>query len=329
MRLGATVPMTGRYAMQGRQMAAGLKLWAHRSGASLLLRDDESRPDLAAQAVERLFAEGCDILLGPYGSDSMRTVVASAPETVIWNHGAAADDIQRQAKVISMPSPSSGYLVALARVVARLRPGAVVAVVTAGGRFADYAWMGLLSEADRIDLKIAGQFTFGQAPGALTSRELDAVLTVGPIQREVTLFRQLAASRPTLLLGGIAPGLAAFPQALDADPEGLLAPVQWHQLLGQSPELGPGSAQVLEDARAIGLPALDYIAAQAYAAALLAAHILERHPDDPLGAARQLRTSTFFGDFELDPQSGIQRGHRLAVIRWRAGRQELLAVASI
>jgi hypothetical protein len=51
---------------------------------------------------------------------------------------------------------------------------------------------------------------------------------------------------------------------------------------------------------------------------------LELGPDDPLGDARRLRTTTFFGAFELDPATGLQRGHRLSVVRWGRARQELL-----
>ena len=69
---------------------------------------------------------------------------------------------------------------------------------------------------------------------------------------------------------------------------------------------------------------LDYVAAQAYATALIADHCLALAPDDPIGAARPLSTTTFFGAFELDPTSGIQRGHKLSVIRWRRGLQELV-----
>jgi hypothetical protein len=50
---------------------------------------------------------------------------------------------------------------------------------------------------------------------------------------------------------------------------------------------------------------------------------LELDPDDPLAAARRLGTTTFLGAFELDA-SGLQRGHRLAVVAWHSGRQELL-----
>lgn len=327
MRAGAPVPFTGRYAIQGRQMAAGLSLWADRSAASLVLEDDQSRPERAVRIFRELSAQRGDIVLGPYGSDCVRAVAAATPEALIWNHGAAADDVQRRSNVVSLPSPASRYLVALGRLVAQLHPGAAVAVVAARGRFADQAWMGFQAEAGAIGLEVVGRFTFSEASAGLQPGGVDAVLAVGPVAEEVTLFRQLAAHRSRLLLGGVSPGLAAFADALGGDPEGLLAPVQWHPSLGRSPALGPGSAQVLDDARRMRTTGLDYVAAQAYAAALVASHCQQRCPGDPASAARQLRTSTFFGAFELDPQTGAQRGHRLAVVRWRAGRQELLADA--
>jgi hypothetical protein len=111
---------------------------------------------------------------------------------------------------------------------------------------------------------------------------------------------------------------------LGGDPEGLLAPVQWHPETRTSPELGPSSGELVAEARASALGELDYVAAQAYAAALIAGRCLELGPDDPLGAARRLRTTTFFGAFELDPATGRQRGHRLSVVRWGRARHELL-----
>ena len=333
MRLVAPVPLTGRYAVQGKQMAAGLKLWAHRSGASLSLEDDESRPE---KAVAICAESASEIVLGPYGSDSVRAVARAFPDQAIWNHGAAADDVQQLPNVISFPSPSSRYLVALASGVAGIRPGARVTIVTAPGRFAEHAWTGFIAEADDIDVTIGGRFSF-DSPSALTGFEspsrlagegrggaVDAVLAIGPVDKEIALFRQLLASRRDLLLGGVSPGLSAFPQALGADPEGFLAPVQWHPEIGHTPAVGPTSSQVIEDAVALGLPALDYVAVQAYAATLIGSYCFERDPTDPARVARALRTSTLFGDFELDPDSGEQRGHRMGVIQWREGRQHLL-----
>jgi ABC-type branched-subunit amino acid transport system substrate-binding protein len=287
-----------------------------------VVEDDRSRPARAARLYAELVERGCQFVLGPYGSDSARAVAAARTGAVVWNHGAAADDVQRLPGVVSVPSPASRYLVALGRAVAALRPAATVALVTATGRFARFAREGLERAGPALGLGILACFSFRDPPAAAAAAGADAILACGPVGAEVVLFRALARLAPSTLRGGVSPGLAAFPALLGGDPEGLLAPVQWHPETRTSPELGPSSAELIADARASALGELDYVAAQAYAAALIAGRCLELGPDDPLGAARRLRTTTFFGAFELDPATGLQRGHRLSVLRWGRARQE-------
>ncbi len=293
--IGAPLPLTGRYAVQGAQARAGLELRARHTGARLVLLDDRSDPRQAARLHEDLVAGGCRLVLGPYGSDSTRAVARARAGRVVWNHGAAADDVQRLPGVVSVPSPASRYLVALGRAVARLHPGAHVAVEAAPGRFASEE---LQREAAVLGLRLVR-----------TPTKTDAVLYCGHLEWELERFR---LRRPGPLLGGIAPGLAAFAQLLGDDPEGLLAPVQWHPDLRVESELGPVT---------IGLE--DYVAAQAYAACLIAERCVELEPTNPLGVARRLRTTTFFGGFELG-QDGLQVGHHLSAVQWREGRRELL-----
>ena len=318
------MPVTGRYAVQGVQVRAGLELWASRAGTRLVLKDDQSQPARVARLHAELVERGCQFVLGPYGSDSARALAAARPRAVIWNHGAAADDVQRLPGVVSVPSPASRYLVALGQAVAALRPGATIALVIATGRFAGFAREGLERAEEALGLGILARFSFRDPPAAVAAAGADAILACGPVGAEVMLFRALARLAPSTLRGGISPGLAAFPDLLGGDPEGLLAPVQWHPDTRTSPELGPSTAQLVADAGASALGELDYVAAQAYAAALIAGRCLELGPDDPLGAARRLRATTFFGAFELDPATGLQRGHRLSVVRWGRTRQELL-----
>lgn len=304
-------------------MLSGLKLWAARSGAVLDVEDDGSDPTRAAMLHQRLLARGA-LVLGPYGSDSTRAVATAHHGSLIWNHGAAADDVQRLPGVVSILSPSSEYLVALARGISLLRPGAAVAVAAARGAFARYAQRGLEAYAGRFGLTLVGTFEFTQAPAAIVERHPDAVLAIGPVQQELALIRQLRRLLPDALVGGVSPGLASFPELFEQNPEDLIAVLQWHPQVGQSPALGPDSMTVLQEARAERLPELDSVAAQVYAAALIAMRCLELRPEDPLAAARSLHTTTFFGAFELDPQTGIQTGHRLCVGRWHRGRLELL-----
>src|SRR5262249_19368426 len=151
----------------------------------------------------------------------------------------------------------SRYLVALGRAVAQLRPAAGVAIATAAGRFAEFAAEGLKQHAAALGLELVDDI-----------EEADTLLACGPLNWEIDLFHRIGRRR---LLGGCSPALAAFPQLLGADPEGLLAPVQWHPDLRTRPELGPAIVKLD-----------DYLSAQAYAACLIAERCLELDPDQPL-----------------------------------------------
>jgi ABC-type branched-subunit amino acid transport system substrate-binding protein len=315
--------VTGRYARQGVQLRAGVELWAARAGARLLIEDDRSSPQRAVEVHARLVARGCAFVLGPYGGDCTRAVARAAGGALVWNHGGAADDVQRLPGVVSVCSPASRYLVALARAVVALRPDARVAIVTARSPFGRLAREGLEREARSIGVSIAASFSFADTRERIADFGADAVLACGPLELELELFRAIRSRAPQTVLGGVSPGLSAFPADLGQDPEGLLAVAQWHPALGAEPRIGPPSSEVVREARARGVE-LDYVGAQAYAAALIAAHCHELAPDDPRAAADMLRTATFYGAFALDPTTRIQQGHRLCVVRWRDGRQQLM-----
>jgi Periplasmic binding protein len=267
---------------------AGAEAWARDRGWELVLENDESSARVAARAHERLVERGCSPVLGPYGSDTTRAVALARAGKVVWNHGAAADDVQQQPGAVSVSTPASRYLVAVARAAAGL--GATrVAVQVARGRFAQLAREGLEREAPALGVQLVDDLA-----------QADCVLLCGPVEWEAKRFRELERHR--VLFGGVSPGL---PQAPQTWPDGTLAPVQWHPELG-----GPAGVE-------------DYVAAQAYAAGLIAERCLELEPDDPLAAARALSTETFFGRFQLD-EDGLQIGHRLAVVRWQRGLQRLV-----
>jgi Periplasmic binding protein len=272
-------------------MRVGLELWGRDSGRELVTLDDESDAQLAAGVHHRLVEQGCNPVLGPYGSDTTRALARARGGRVVWNHGAAADDVQRLPGVVSVATPASRYLVALAQAAGGLG-AARLAVLTAPGAFAAAAREGLERAAASLGIELVGD-----EAGA------DCVLLCGPVEWESKRFREL--DRRGLLFGGVSPGLPDAPRAW---PDGTLAPVQWHPELG-----GPSGLE-------------DYVAAQVYAAAQIAGRCLALDPADPLSAAHSLAVDTFFGRFELD-ETGLQCGHRLSVVRWRHGRQTLLRPA--
>ena len=295
-KVGAPLSLSGRYAVQGRSVRAGLEAWARDHGADLVIRDDGSSAGAAAVIHRRLSSE-CELVLGPYGSDLTRAVAREADGSTVWNHGAAADDVQRLPGVVSVPSPASHYLVAVANVVSAMRPQSAICVLAAPGRFTAFARQGVEAAAPDLNIKLTSD------PSAA-----DAILLCGPIGWEIRRIRR--HRRPELVIGAVSPGLAEFPKLFGDDPEGLFAPVQWHPAQRTQPELGP-----------LGVDLADYVAAQAYAIALISDHCHRLNPSDPLTAAKELQTSTFFGGFQLG-SDGLQIGHQLAVIRWTNGRRQ-------
>jgi len=141
------------------------------------------------------------------------------------------------------------------------------------------------------------------------------VLACGPLERELGLFRALRLRAPEALLGGVSPGLSAFPTRLGQDPEGMLAVAQWHPGLGANPRLGPSSAEVVGEARARGVE-LDYVGAQAYAAALIAARCLELAPDEYLYPASMLKTPLAAAALELVHRGELHLDQLFEVTEW-------------
>ncbi len=311
------MPLSGRYALQGSQMESGLRLWAAWARRNVVIEDDRSCPARAASLHSELLDRAA-FVVGPYGSDSTRAVARSA--ALVWNHGAAADDVQQLDGVVSLPTPASRYLVALARAVGRIRPGARTVVASARGPFGSLARAGLERIAESLVLEIVDKTSFAAVITSIRRHRPSVVLGCGSFLQEVHLVRSMAACAADILYAGVAPGMADFARIAKVDPEGMLATVQWHPEATSHAEIGPSGAEVADNARR----PLDYVGAQVIAAATLAEHCTRLAPHDPYAMARSLKTTTFYGAFELDAETGMQIGHELSVIEWKAGRQELL-----
>ena len=285
------VPLSGRYAAQGIQVRTGLLLWARWVGAHLVVEDDASRPERAVACYGRLLAS-CELVLGPYGSDSVRAVARAGIAAPLWNHGGAADDVQR------LPGcrlcPVSGQLLPGGAGTGRQLPCCDRAAGSPSQRLEESS-PGLPARGSRLRvgagaalrgspdaaLRLAALevFALDDPPERITAFKPDAVLLCGPLRQELSLLRALRGKVP--LLGGVSPALRSFPTLFGGDPDGLLAPAQWHPALPGAAELGPSTAEVLDTARALGCPSPDYLAAQAFACALVASRCPRAHARRP------------------------------------------------
>lgn len=325
MLVGACLSLSGRYAKFGRQCGLGLRTWRNlTSDVELVVEDDQSDPRTLEIALPRL-ARRCDLLLGTYSTHLMRTAgrLAVEQDWLLWNHGGAGDQVQQ------------GF------------PGHVVSVLAPTSRYAEPFVRYLATESERAELRIAcGQGSFGRqvAEGAeriarrlgvrATRFETDErasakpwnLFSAGSFEADVDLVKRARTlRRPPRTICAVAAGVEQFAHHV-TDVEGLFGVAQWLPGTTDTPEVGPTEAAFLaEYARQAGTTMPDYPAVQTAAAATIAttcARVAGGGARNRLwSAATHLETSTFFGKFRNDPETGAQNEHQLTLVRWSENRR--------
>jgi branched-chain amino acid transport system substrate-binding protein len=308
-----TLSLTGKYERQGTEAAEGVRLWADEAGIRLTLIDDHSSKARSVDAYAG-WVDGVDLLLGPYASGLVRAVAPLVRNAgrILWNHGGSADDLA-QPGIASLPAPASTYFEGIVDEAIDRKVGRLV-VVQGPGPFARTVASGAKTRASE-----RGMNSQTIDASALENEDLDeaALLVAGPFEHDVAVVRGLRDhGQSPALLGAVAAGIPAFGQELGEAAEGVFGPVQWWPD-SQTPKIGPSGTDFATHYQdRTGRPP-SYPAAQAAAAGYLAhaAHRLDLGVDD----LPQWTTSTFFGDFTLDPD-WHQVGHHITTVRWQRGR---------
>jgi Periplasmic binding protein len=331
LRLGACLSLTGRHARFGLQAAAGLRAWqAWCAGArsdldvEVEVEDDASRPDRVVVAVHRLHAR-CDVLLGPYSTGLARAAgaAAAALDTVVWNHGGAGDHVQdgHPGHVVSVLTPARRYAEPFLRWLARHEDRVPLRIVHGNGTWSRQVAAGARELARRVGIEVVtrdrGPLPPGASPGPWD------LLTCGSFEEDVAaVARARALPRPPRTLCAVAAGVREFGSHVDR-PDGILGIAQWCP--GRAPEatrpwFGPTEAEFLAACSRWASTALDYPAAQAAAAAVLATRCATvtggTDRASTWAVATRLEAATFFGGFRVDPVTGAQRLHETVLLRW-------------
>ena len=340
--LASPISLTGRYAHLGRLAAAGLHQAAedvaHRGGVrvggrtltpEVVVFDDGGTRAGVRHALDVLAR--ADLVIGPYGSDLVVEAARWSAEQarVLWNHGGSADDAQRMSGVVSVPAPASRYLVAVLEAVADRVPGARVLVAAGRGAFGSSAGRGAGEAAARLGMGVVAVVPHDEVPD---EPDAEVLLAAGSFADDVALIHRLRRRPP--VVATVAAGLGAFAAHVRA--EGVLAPSQWEEGARFHPDAGPRPADVMRSLRARltpflraqpGVGGVDYPAAQAYAAVLIALRCVQEtgvvEDADLYAAARRLRCTTFFGRFGLG-FDGCQADHAMLVVQWRGQSKRLV-----
>jgi branched-chain amino acid transport system substrate-binding protein len=364
--IGLSLSLTGEYAPMGRQAEIAIRLFVADANASSALRisgercefalechDDASDPARCAEIYRSLCADRrAGVIFGPYSNRLARIAAPIAEQSgrVFVNHGGAGDELYDRGykMIVGVLSPASDYLRGFVRLLTQLKLWRKrVAIVASKSAFARAVASGFERAADeraarrrgvRVRVKWNGAFDPDSTPArlfpALMRNRVNALASAGSYEHDVAVMRAVAASRLNIpVLGCVAAGVRRFGSDLGELAEGIVGPSQWEDSVELEPALGPTPAEFARQMRAAGAAdSPDYPAAQIYAAGLLTAAALANagRPDDAMlrAAFSDLRTSTMFGDFEIDRVTGRQLGHRMLLVQWHRGRKVIIAPES-
>jgi ABC-type branched-subunit amino acid transport system substrate-binding protein len=334
LRLGVCLSLSGRYARFGRQAADGLRAWQSLIGdeIELCVEDDESDPDRVAGALARVAGQ-CELLLGPYSTQLMRAAGRAMEEVdrLLWNHGGSGDDVQTQCagRIVSLPAPTGRYAEPFVRACAGEATRARLWVVRGRGRFARQVAAGAVRQAERVGLQVLEKRADENGASLEEAPETWDLFSVGTFEDDIAIVNDArSAPRPPRAVCSVAAGVRDFASMVD-DPEGIHGIAQWFPGREARPDIGPTEHDFATAYRRIAGAWPDYPAVQAAAAGALALHCAQvagtTEADALWAAATGLETTTLYGAFRIDVQSGMQLGHAPVLLRWHRGGRALVA----
>ncbi len=323
LRVGVCLSLTGRYSRFGRQAAHGLEAWrVLDEDTELIVADDGSDPTRLAPCL-RAMASRCDLLLGPYSTQLMRTasLVAMDLDQVVWNHGGSGDDVEHAApgRVVSVLTPTSRYAEPFLEHAAGQPTRVPLWLAEGRGSFGRQVIAGAVAKAEELRLPTVLLGPADDLPVDHAPLVWD-LFCAGAFEEDVTRVNAaLALAAPPRLIGAVAAGVHDFAQEVTSA-EGVFGIAQWLPGRGTVTELGPAERDFLQVYGRLTGTVPDYPAVQAAAAAVLATHCARAGGstgrESLWAAAAELRTTTLFGAFTIDPASGAQLGHKTTLARW-------------
>jgi hypothetical protein len=241
--------------------------------------------------------------------------------------------------IVGLPTPASQYLDEFIRLLASLKFWRKrLALITEPTDFARALSSGAQAflreplvrrKGVRLRLRWEVRFDAGQATELLATAvrrgRINSLVSAGSYEHDVAVMRAVLDSELDIpVLACVAAGRSSFGGELGERAEGIVGTSQWEPGSQVIPELGPDSREFARRMRTESrTAACDYVAAQAYAAGVLAAAMVEK-----VGACDQvkmreqfstLRTETLFGAFQIDPETGRQVAHHTLTVQWHHG----------
>jgi branched-chain amino acid transport system substrate-binding protein len=350
-RLGAVIPLTGRFASGGAQVRAGYELavedlnarggvpvGGQRLRVEMVMLDDESDPTKTVSRMEALAQQGIAAYLGGFGSDLHAAAAAVAEKNRIPYCGVAFalwSIHQRGYRYLFSPFPKSPDMaIETYRMLnsflppeQRPRKVAIFAERTDWGREMASLWS-VRSTEFGYQVVFRGEYTVGTRDMSdliLRAKAAGAELVLGvPTPPDgITLIRQMKELdyNPKAYLLIRAPDAVTWAQSLGKDGDYTLLMPGWHHAVKF-----PGAQELnAKHQRRFGRSA-DVIVGPAYACVQVVGDAIRRagslDPEKIREAMASTNLMTVVGPVRFRPDGTSPV--RVIIVQWQGGRQELV-----
>jgi branched-chain amino acid transport system substrate-binding protein len=350
-KLGAVIPLTGRFAAGGAQVRAGYEIavddvnarggvnvGGRRIRLELTILDDESDPTKTVSRMETLASQGAVVYLGGFGSDLHAAAAGVAEKNKIPYCGVAfaLQAVHQQgfkylfSPFIKSPAIAVGtyqFLNGTIPAAQRPRRVAIFAERTDWGRELDRLWTARSTE-NGYQVVMSGEYTVGTRDFSdlilrAKTASADAVFSVPTPPDGINLIRQMKELdfNPKAILMIRAADAVSWNQALGKDGDYVLLAPGWHNSFK-----APGVAELnARHQQRFGRPA-DVITGPSYACVQIVAAAVEKAGKVDPAAIRDAMAATNMqtveGPVRFRPDgTGIQP---FVVVQWQNGTQQMV-----
>ena len=355
-RVGLSATLTGRYSLQGIESFNGFKLWADNVNSSGGIKldnpernlpvdfhfyDDESDPKKTEEITRKLILEDkVDILIGPYSS-SLSVAAAGISEQlnrVLWNYGGSTDVLSesRYKKVISSITPAGRYFHPFINLIIEMNqntgahPPTVAIVFALDSGFSNEAAKGAMNHCDKLGIEYnvhnynSGNRDFREIVEKIGSENTRYVMGVGRFEDDVNFAKVLKGFNTCL----VAAGIDEFKNLLNLESEGVFSVTQWEPEAEYRTDFGLSSKEFTELYSIKYGKRPDYTSAQSFNMGIILEYLICETGsfDDEIlkNKIEDLKFCTFYGNFEIEPGSNLQTGHKTLVTQWQKGKREII-----
>lgn len=356
-RFGLSATLSGRYATLGKESLRGIILWAddiNRRGGicvrdeaksfpvELVYEDDNSKPENTASITRYLIEQKeADILLGPYSSSLTLAAaeVSSEYNRTLWNYGGSSDEISKKGykNVISTITPASKYFAGIVDFLqSTFGSNLEIAVTYAeNSGFSCSVAEGMTDYAERAGHSVvnytftSGQKDFHKLLEKIDDKKHSIVFFVGRFEDDVdfarTISDKLDKFKAVSLVGA---SIEQFKKELGNSVDRFISTSQWDPSISIETETGPDVSEFCNNFSEKFGKNPDYLSAQSYNIGNIIERCISKtgnlEDNELRKIARQLSLRTFYGDYEIDNETGVQRGHRMLVVQWQNGKKEII-----